>query len=176
MLQKVEYSRIKDERVMRACTGVDFARLEDLSQILGSYYKKTHGICYFEMIRNLNLKDGILFSDYRDIVFFVLYCKKVGNTYDVLGVTFGTSGANVHHNVSKFTPILAAALAELGHAPLRDITSSEDLAKLGKAGDKKIIDGTEIPIEKPKNKAIRDKSYSVKKKILHKNDDNKRKK
>ena len=48
MLQKVEYSRIKDERVMRACTVVDFARLEDLSQILGSYYKKTHGICYFK--------------------------------------------------------------------------------------------------------------------------------
>ena len=176
MLQKVEYSTIKDERVMRACTGVDFARLDELAQILSAYYKKVHGICYFEMIHNLNLKDGIIFSNYKDIVFFVLYCKKVGNTYDVLGVSFGTSGANIHHNVTKFTPILTSALAELGHAPLREITNSEDLVKLGKEGDKKIIDGTEIPIEKPKNKAIRDKSYSVKKKILHKNDDNKRKK
>ena len=141
MLQKVEYSNIKDERVMRACTGVDFARLDELALILSAYYKKAHGICYFEMIHNLNLKDDIIFSDYKDIVFFVLYCKKVGNTYDVLGVSFGTSGANVHHNVTKFTPILAAALAELGHSPLREISNTEDLAKLGKEGDKKIIDG-----------------------------------
>lgn len=169
MLQRIKYSDIKSERVLRACTGVDSGRLLELSGILSAYYKKAYGICYFEMLQNLKITEDILFSDYTDIVFFVLYCRKVGNTYDVLGVCFGTSGATVHNNLTKFEAILSAALSELGHAPVRKIESKSEVSVLGSSDEVKLVDGVEFGIEKPKNKEVRDKSYSVKKKMVYQN-------
>jgi hypothetical protein len=169
----IKYSNIKEDRVMRACTGLSFAKFESLSEAFEQAYKNKHGICYFEMLRNLNKINEVIFSNYSDILFFVLYCQKVGNTYDVLGVSFGTSGANVHHNLTKFRPILILALDQLGHLPLQEINSLEDMSKVAPSGNA-IIDATEFPIEKPHNKVVRDKSNSVKKKILHKKNGHKR--
>lgn len=158
-----KYSDIKEERVMRACTGFDFAKFHDLTTLFKAHYIKENGLCYFEMIHNLKITN-CLFSNYEEITFFVLFHLKTGVTYDVLGFIFGTSGASAHHNVTKFEAILKLALAGLGHEPLREIKDIEDMKKLGNPGTGLIIDGTEIAIEKPDNKEVRDKVYSVKKK------------
>ena len=172
MIKLPKYSDIKDERVMRACTGLDFTRFNKLVILFKEYYIMECKLCYFEMVKNLKIKNCI-FSNYDEIVFFVLFHLKTGITYDVLGFLFGTSGAGAHYNITKFESLLKRCLADLGQEPLSEIKDISDMEKLGMPGAGLIIDATEIPIESPDNKLLRDESYSVKKKILHKNDNNK---
>lgn len=83
----LRYTKIKGERTMRACTGLDFDRLDKLTKLFEMYYKKHTGECYFEMIKRFKMSDNIIFTEYKDIVFFILYSNKVANTFDVIGAT-----------------------------------------------------------------------------------------
>jgi hypothetical protein len=159
-----KYSKIRNERQMRACIGLDEERLNVLSELFETQYKLEKNICYFDMADNLNQPQGISFPDYKSIVFFILFCEKTGNTFDVLGFIFDMDGSTVHTNLHKFSPILQRALEQSGDAPLREVKSLSDMEKIGEAGSELVGDATEIPIERRKNKEIRDKSYSGKKK------------
>ena len=161
---KNKYLKPRSERQMRACIGMDVARFNLLSELFEKEYKCQEGICYFEMIDNLNLCHQIPFSDYKDIVFFVLFCNKAGNTFDVLGFIFDMDGPTAHTNLTKFRPILQQALIRSGDAPVREVSSLEDMKKIGENGSDIMIDASEIIIERRKNKEFRDKSFSGKKK------------
>ena len=161
---ETKYSKVRNERQMRACIGMDEERLNILSELFEKQYKLEANICYFEMMENLNLPQSIPFLDYKSIVFFILFCEKTGNTYDVLGFMFDMDSSTAHTNLNKFRPILQRALESSGDAPLREVNTLSDMEKIGANGSKLMADATEIPIERRKNKEFRDKSYSGKKK------------
>jgi hypothetical protein len=168
----ISYREVPNERSMRACTGLDFIRFDELSILLEEYYISLNGICYFEMMANLRQSHKIIFKDYKDILFFVLYAQKTGATFDVLGLNFGMTGASAHNNLLKFSGIMSGLMREAGHEPLREIKCMADVLELASHGEVLAIDATEIHTQRPNNKEIRDKSYSLKKKFRDKGDDN----
>lgn len=94
------------------------------------------------------------------LLFILMYLRKA-TTQDIFGEVFGMPQSVVNKWVHLLHPCLNRALAELGEIPAR--TASE----LQVADDEVKVyfqDGTERPIQRPKNKEVQKTYYSGKKK------------
>jgi hypothetical protein len=94
------------------------------------------------------------------LLFILMYLRKA-TTQDIFGEVFGMSQPVVNEWVHRLLPHLKQALAELGELPARtasDLQVASDEVKLY------FQDGTERPIQRPKNKTAQTTYYSGKKK------------
>ena len=94
------------------------------------------------------------------LLFILMYLRKA-TTQDIFGEVFGMSQPVVNQWVHRLHPCLNQALAELGEIPARtasDLQVADDEAKVY------FQDGTERPIQRPKNQEVQKTYYSGKKK------------
>lgn len=101
-------------------------------------------------------------------LFFVLFCFKCYPLQEVMSVLFGLSQGQVSHWVGVLTPLVNAAL---GRALLLPARRPADLEKLlADVPDLRllILDGSERPIRRPKDKQARQDDYRGKKKAHRK--------
>lgn len=102
-------------------------------------------------------------------LFFILFYLKVYPTFAVLCFLYDVHRSRPQRWVKQFLPILEKALGKKCCLPERKINSEEDfITKFGSITDI-FIDGSERPIQRPKNKQKRKEHYSGKKKRLTKN-------
>ena len=101
-------------------------------------------------------------------LFFVLFYFKCYPLQEVMGVLFGLSQGQVSHWVGVLTPLVNAALGRELLLPARRPADLEKL--LAEVPDLRllILDGSERPIRRPKNKQARKDDYSGKKKAHRK--------
>jgi len=99
----------------------------------------------------------------EDKLFFILFYLRHYPTQEVLAFLFGFSQGQASHWIHRLTPLLRQALGDEGALPAR---SAEGLGGLlGACPDLAfVIDGTDRPIRRPKDKGARRKDYSGKKK------------
>lgn len=97
-------------------------------------------------------------------LFFALMYLKIYPTFDVMGFMWGTDRTRAHKWTHKLLPILEHGLHISGHLPKRKITSVEEFFKAFPEAKDVFVDGTERPVQKPKNQKRRKKLYSGKKK------------
>ena len=83
---------------------------------------------------------------------------------DLAGLIFDLDRSNVKHNIDNLTPVLEKTLGRTLSLPKRKIRSLEEFIKLIPSAKDLFIDGTERPIQRPKNFKKQKDNYSGKKK------------
>ena len=160
---------IRDDRQMRALTGVSQSQFDKLLETFTRVYDEKQ-----QQLYELGVAAGTRkrkpgggakgkLPTYRDKLLFVLYYHKVYPTFDVLGTQFGMARSKAHTNLHKLTPILEQTLVELGLLPYREFHSPEDLkAALGDV-EQILIDVTERNYRRSQDNATQKEHYSGKK-------------
>jgi hypothetical protein len=98
-----------------------------------------------------------------DRFLFILFYFKIYPIQDVQAFFFGLSQAQAWDWIHRLTPLLNQALGAEQHLPEREPAPMEQLLRQYTALEF-LIDGTERPIQRPKDKERRRDDYSGKKK------------
>lgn len=162
--------KIRDDRQLRALTGLNQEQFEILSEAFATAYATEKERAYRQGLadgtrkrRPGGGKKGAL-PTVRDKLLFLLYYFKVYPTFDVLGTLFGMSRSKANENMHKLCPILYNTLVDLNVMPYREFDTPDDLIKALKGVDTILIDVTERNHRRPKDDSIQREHYSGKKK------------
>jgi hypothetical protein len=153
---------LKQDRQIRATTGLTQQRFEMLLPSFAEAYQET-----LDKKRRWRAAGGgrkaTLKTSADKLFFILLYCKCYP-TFDLMSVLFGFDRSCAHEWVHRLRQILETALGKKQALPERKIDSIEEfMAKFGEVQEV-IIDGTERPIQRPKDAERQKEHYSGKKK------------
>ena len=157
-------NRVQDERSFAALTGLDRPAFDNLLKEFSSCFK-----------RRLRQKAGkshqrrtgggrkSILGSIENQLFFILFYLKSYPTFDVLAFTFEISLGCAAESVHRLLPILERAQKNLSVLPKRPSDKPNALKELIEKQGSIIIDATERPHFRPKNKDAQKKFYSGKK-------------
>src|SRR5262245_12019935 len=141
--------QVRDERQMKALTGLSPAQFDDLLPVFNDIYGYTQQKRYEEGVASGTRRrkpgggtKGKL-PTITDKLLFVLYYYKTYPTFDVLGTQFEMARSKAHANLHKLSPILYATLVHLDLMPYRELTTPEELKAVLQGGDRLLIAATE---------------------------------
>nr|AAU84264.1 conserved hypothetical protein [uncultured archaeon GZfos9C4] len=161
---------LKSDRLMRATTGLSASEFNQLVQSFGQELQKGRWIRYEIGVKRGDRerkpgggRTGNLRS-FKEKLFFVLFYFKCYPTFDVLGLLFDLNRSNACRNVQKLTPILEKTLGKKMVLPKRKISTLKELFEIFPNVKDLFIDGTERPIQRPKDNEKQKEYYSGKKK------------
>jgi hypothetical protein len=97
-------------------------------------------------------------------LFFILLYHKVYPTFDALSFLYNRDRGNVWHAYDHLAPVLESALGKKLALPKRQIRSVKEFFAAFPEAKEVFMDGTERPIQRPKDKARQTANYSGKKK------------
>ena len=149
------YENLQNDRQYSASTGLNKAKFDELYQQFKCHY----------IPKKVNIMTGQLplFYDSREALFFVLYYLKVYPTLQVYGLTFGISDFSASDNYDYIIPYLKITLKENSSFINRIFENQSCFEKAFENVGDIYIDGTEIGIERSKDKQVQKDSYSGKK-------------
>ncbi len=163
---------IRDDRQMKALTGVSQTQFDFLLPVFGQVYQEAEQNRYEDGVEagtrsrkpGAGIKGKLPTLD--DKLKFVLYYYKTYPTFDVIGsqVDMGRSKAN--ENLHKLSPILYDTLVQLELLPYRDLETPEALRDALSGVDQLIIDATERACRRSQDDATQRAHYSGKKKTI----------
>lgn len=164
--------KIRDDRQMRALTGMSIEQFEILLEIFTETYKERAEQKYEQGKEKGERKrrpgggqKGALPSMYEKLL-FVLYYFKVYPTFDVLGTQFGMVRSKACENVYKLVPVLHESLVRLGVMPKREYATAAELMEELKGIETIVIDVTERNISRPQDEQEQREHYSGKKSVI----------
>ena len=160
---------IRDDRQMRALTGVSQKKFTQLLPVFSRVYHQERYKAYEQGLAEGTRKrkpgggqKGKL-PEMADKLVFILNYYKTYPTFDVLGHRFGLARSKANEQVHQLSPILHQTLMEQGHLPKREFESVEAFkAALGDL-DQILIDVTERPHQRPQDNVQQRELYSGKK-------------
>ena len=153
---------LKNNRLSRALIGMNRLEFETLlitfektlyEELASKDRKRKVGGGYKGILLNGKVK-----------LFFVLFYLKVYPTFDLAGFVFGTIRSVTCEWIQKFLPILEKTLGRACVLPKKKISSPEEFFRAFPGIKDIFIDGTERPVQRPKNNDKQKKKYSGKKK------------
>lgn len=152
---------LKQDRQIRATTGLNRQAFEALlPSFEEAYQQKLMNKRRWRTIgggRKATLKTS------ADKLFFILMYCKCYPTFDVMSVIFGFDRSCAHDWVHRLLPILEVALGKKQALPERKINSIEEFISKFAEVEELIIDGTERPVQRPKDAEQQQEHYSGKK-------------
>jgi hypothetical protein len=161
---------LKSVRLIRATTGLSVPEFNQLAQSFGQEIQRERWIRYARGVKQGKRERkpgggriGNLRS-FADKLFLVLFYFKCYPTFDVLGLLFDLNRSNAHRNVQKLTQILEKMLDKKMVLPKRKISTLDELFEIFPDVKDLFIDGTERPIQRPKDSEKQKENYSGKKK------------
>jgi hypothetical protein len=160
---------IRDDRQMRALTGVSQKKFAQLLPVFSRVYHQERYRTYEQGLAEGTRQrkpgggqKGKL-PKMADKLVFILNYYKTYPTFDVLGHRFGLARSKANEQVHQLSPILHQTLMELGHLPRGEFESVEAFkAALGDL-DQILIDVTERPHQRPQDNEQQRELYSGKK-------------
>ena len=123
---------IRDDRQMRALTGVSTAKLAVLESAFATAWVEEKERVYLEQLvqgkrqRKPGAGQKGKLPTMREKLLFLLYYLKVYPTFDVLGAQFGMNRSKACENVHAMRPVLNKALQNLGVMPHREFKTVEE--------------------------------------------------
>jgi hypothetical protein len=158
---------LKNDRLMHALTGMSAKEFEDLLP----EFKKAWEVARMRKYRNDpnrerrpgGGKKGFLKTS-REKLFFILLYYKCYPTYDVASFLYACDRSAACRRQQKLSMILELTLKQKLVLPKRQIRSIEDFLNAFPEAKEVFIDGTERPIQRPKDKETQKANYSGKKK------------
>ena len=161
--------QIRDDRQMKALTGLSQAQFDHLLSVFRDIYQATQHKTYAEGVASGTRRrhpgggsKGKL-PTMAEKLQFVLYYYKTYPTFDVLGTQFEMARARAHENLHKLAPILYDTLVHLDLMPSRVLTTPEELKAALQGGDRLLIDATERAYHRSQDDAKQREHYSGKK-------------
>src|SRR5262245_7167646 len=140
---------IRDDRPMKALTGLSQAQFDSLLPVFRDLYQATQQQAYEggggAGTRRRQPGGGAKgkLPPMADKLLFVLYYYKPYPTLDVLGTQCEMGRAKANANLHKLSPILYDTLIDLELMPYRELGPPEALQAAVQGGDQVIIDATE---------------------------------
>jgi len=164
---------IRDDRQMRALTGVSTEKLELLETAFATAFAEEKDKIYQQQVRDGQRQrkpgggqKGKL-PTIRKKLIFVLYYLKVYPTFDVFGAQFGMARSKACENLHFLYPILGQALISLGVFPHRKFETLEEFRAVCQDIETLLIDATERPHRRPVDNEKQEDLYSGKKESHH---------
>jgi len=165
--------QIRDDRHMRALTGVSQTQFEILLNTFAMTYAELQWQAYQEGLaagtrkrRPGGGRKGAL-PTMRDKLLFLLYYFKVYPTFDVLGTHFHMARSKANENLYKLVPVLYQTLVHLEVMPHRAFATPADLLEALDGMDTILIDVTERNHRRPQVDQTQREYYSGKKNDIH---------
>ena len=141
--------QIRDDRQMKALTGLSQAQFDSLLPVFSDIYQATQQKTYEEGVESgtRTRKPGGgskgKLPTIAEKLLCVLYYYKTSPTFDVLGTQFDMVRSKAHENLHKLSPILYDTLVHLELMPYRELETPDDLKAALHGVDRLIIDATE---------------------------------
>ena len=163
-------SDMRDDRQLRALTGLSEEQYERLARAFGEVHEEMSEKAYEDAVSGGRRKRkrgggrrGRL-ATVREKLLSVLYCLKNYPTFDVLSAIFGMSRSKACENLHKLMPVLNETLIRIGAMPRRQFENADDMREALGDVDKIIIDATERAHRRPSDSEMQASMYSGKKK------------
>lgn len=160
---------VKDERQLRALTGVNEEQLEILVKKFEELREANLAQKYEEAVargersrRPGGGRQGVL-SRSIDAVMLVLFYLKTYPTFDVLGSRFGLSRTRAHANFYQHLALLEGVLGDLGLMPTRECHTVAEFQQALAGAEVILIDVTERDQQRPSDPDTQKEEYSGKK-------------
>jgi hypothetical protein len=163
---------IRDDRQMKALTGVAQAQFDFLLPVFSHVYQEAKQKRYEDGVtagtRSRKPGAGIKgkLPTMADKLKFVLYYYKTYPTFDVLGAQFDMVRSKANENLHQLSPILYDTLVQLELMPYRELETPEALRQALEGVDQLIIDATERVCRRSQDDATQREHYSGKKKTI----------
>src|SRR5215468_3724979 len=140
---------IRDDRQMKALTGLSQAQFDHLLSVFSDVYRATQQHTYEAGVQAGTRRrhpgggsKGKL-PTMAEKLQFVLYYYKTYPTFDVLGTQFAMARSRAHENLHKLSPILYDTLVHLELMPYRELATPEALTAAWHGVEHLLIDATE---------------------------------
>jgi hypothetical protein len=141
--------QIRDDRQMKALTGLSQAQFDSLLPIFSDVYQTAQQKSYEDGVKSGTRRrqpgggvKGTL-PTMAEKLQFVLYYYKTYPTFDVLGQPFAMARSKANEHLHKLSPILYETLAHLALMPSREFATPEELKAALHGVDRLRIDATE---------------------------------
>src|SRR5262249_47502332 len=161
--------QIRDERQMKALTGLSPAQFDHLLSVFSDVYQTTQQQTYETGVASGTRRrkpgggsKGKL-PTMAEKLQLVLYYYKTYPTFDVLGTQFAMARSKAHENLHKLSPILYDTLVHLKLMPYRELATPEELKAALQGVDRLLIDATERAYHRAQDDAKQREHYSGKK-------------
>ena len=161
--------QIRDERQMKALTGLSQDQCDHLLPFFSAIYEATQqktseaGVDSGTRRRTPGGGAKGKLPTMAEKLQFVLYYYKTYPTFDVLGTQFAMARSKAHENLHKLSPVLYNTLVHLDLMPHREFTTPEELKAALRGGDRLLIDATERAYHRSQEAAQQREHYSGKK-------------
>lgn len=162
-------NKIRDDRQLRALTGLGFAEFERLLPVFSAVYAAERQKRYEQAVQaeTRRRKPGggrkSKLPTLADKLLFVLYYYKIYPTFDQLGTQFDLVRSKAHERLYELSPLLHKTLVRLEMMPKREFQSVEELMQALDGIDEIIIDATERAYRRPQEAEQQQDHYSGKK-------------
>jgi hypothetical protein len=155
---------LQDKRLMRAMTGLTRKGFEELLPSFDEAYQ--HHQRHSKVNRQRAVGGGrkATLRTSRDKLLYILIYSKCYPTFDLMSVLFGFDRSCAWDWVHSLMPILEQALGHKQALPKRKLRSMAEFLERFPDVKKVILDGTERPVQRPKDPETQKENYSGKKK------------
>jgi len=155
---------VKQDRLIRAMTGLNSKAFKALLPSFTEAYEKS--LIKPEIKRKRAMGGGrkATLREMEDKLFYILLYCKCYPTFDLMSVLFNFDRSCAHEWVHRLLPILEVALGYKKALPIRQLTSMKEFVEKFPFVKKVILDGTERPVQRPKDNEKQEEHYSGKKK------------
>jgi hypothetical protein len=161
--------QIRDERQMKALTGLSQAQFDSLLPVFSDLYRAAQQHAYEEGSQSGTRRrrpgggsKGKLPTMVAKLL-FVLYYYKTYPPFDVLGTQFAMARSRAHEHLHKLSPMLSDTLVHLELMPYRELATPEELKAALQGVDRLLIDATERAYHRSQDEAKQREHYSGKK-------------
>jgi Helix-turn-helix of DDE superfamily endonuclease len=141
--------QIRDERQMKALTGLSQAQFDSLLPVFSDIYRATQQQTYEAGLQAGTRRrrpgggsKGKLPTLVEKLP-FVLYYYKTYPTFEVLGTQFAMARSKANENLPTLSPILYDTLVHLALRPYRELATPEDVQAALQGVDRLLIEATE---------------------------------
>lgn len=155
---------LNQDRLLRAMTGLNRQAFKELLPQFAQAYERS----LFDPLASRQRAPGggrkaTLRTIDQKLFYILLYCKCYP-TFDLLSVLFNFDRSCAHDWVHRLLPVLEIALGEKQVLPLRKLSSMAEFIERFPEVKEVIVDGTERPVQRPKDPERQKQHYSGKKK------------
>ena len=156
----------KDERLLRALTGLNLKALEKLKPAFAEALLEAPIPRRSDEPRQREAGAGRKprLATVEDKLIYVLFYFKCYPTFDLAGLLFDLNRSQANRWLHRLQPVLEAALGKEMALPKRKIRNVEEFLECFPELKRVILDGTERPIQRSKDKEKQKEDYSGKKK------------
>ena len=155
-----------DDRLMRAMTGLNLRAFNALkpafSQALLDAAVPRRSNAPRQRAPGAGRKPRLDTVEHK--LFYILVYFKCYPTFDLAGVLFDIDRSQAHRWMHRLQPVLEQALGQKMALPKRKISSMDEFIQAFPGVKRVILDGTQRPIQRSRDKAKQKQNYSGKKK------------